>query len=273
MHLGVEVPERPARREVLNHPPVLLMAARFDPVKRHDLLIHATRRLRDQGVDVEVWLAGRGGQLEDEMKQLARRLGLDQNIRFQGFTPRATVLEWLESGQIDAVVLPSDGEGISVSLIEALAHCVPAVGTDVGGVGELLGDGCGELVPVGDADALAAGIARVLSTPELRERIAGAGRARIEHEFAVASVVRRLRELIRVRRRRHRRPVGRAHHLRASARLPRLGQAASLMQARGGRGPLGADEASAGRRCTLKRRCDRAECRAVGQVGVLASVD
>ena len=171
------------------------MAARFDPVKRHDLLIHATRRLRDQGVDVEVWLAGRGGQLEDEMKQLARRLGLDQNIRFQGFTPRATVLEWLESGQIDAVVLPSDGEGISVSLIEALAHCVPAVGTDVGGVGELLGDGCGELVPVGDADALAAGIARVLSTPELRERIAGAGRARIEHEFAVASVVRRLREL------------------------------------------------------------------------------
>jgi colanic acid/amylovoran biosynthesis glycosyltransferase len=195
VRFGVEVPESRARRETLNHPAVLLMAARFDPVKRHDLLIHATRRLLDEGVDVEVWLAGRGGRLEDETKQLARRLGVEHIIRFQGVIPRATVLEWLENSQIDVVVMPSDGEGISVSLIEALAHCVPAVGTDVGGVGELLGDGCGELVAVGDADAFAAAIARVLRTPELRERIVRAGRARVEREFAVESVVHRLRQL------------------------------------------------------------------------------
>ena len=87
-------------------------------------------------------------------------------------------------GQIDAAVLPSDREGIPVALIEALAYCVPAIATDVGGIAELLGDGCGELVPRDDADALAAAIARVLRTPELRECIVGAGRARIEREFA-----------------------------------------------------------------------------------------
>jgi glycosyltransferase involved in cell wall biosynthesis len=195
VRFGIEVPEPRAGREALNDPPVVLMAAHFDPAKRHDLLIQATRRLLDDGVDLEVWLAGRGGPLEQEARQLAGGLGLDHCIRFLGIVPRATLLEWLASGQIDAAVLPSDSEGVAVALIEALAHCVPAIGTDVGGIGELLGGGCGELVPVGDADALAAAIARVLSTPELRERLVRAGRARVEREFAVASVVGRLTDL------------------------------------------------------------------------------
>jgi glycosyltransferase involved in cell wall biosynthesis len=196
LRFGVDVPAPCARREASSDdPPVLLMASRFDPGKRQDLLIHATRHLLDDGVELAVWLAGRGGPLEDEAKELARSLGLEHCIRFQGVVPRATVLDWLASGQIDAAVLASDREGIPVALIEALAYCVPAIATDVGGIGELLGDGCGELVPGDDAAALAAAIARVLRTPELRENIVGAGRARIEREFAVASVVRRLREL------------------------------------------------------------------------------
>jgi glycosyltransferase involved in cell wall biosynthesis len=196
VYFGVELPAPRAWSEELNDPPVLLMAARFDREKRHDLLIHATRRLLDKGIEIEVWLAGRGGRLEEETKQLAHRLGVDRNVRFRGFVHRAAVLEWLASGQVDAVVLPSDGEGLAVSLIEALAHCVPAVGTDVGGVGELLGGGCGELVPPGDPAVLADAIARVLQTPDLRERNVRAGRVRVEREFAVDSVVERLRQLL-----------------------------------------------------------------------------
>lgn len=195
VHFGIEVPEPRPHPAALNDPPVLLMAAHFDPAKRHDLLIHATSRLLEDGLAVEVRLAGRGGQLEDEAKQLALRLGLDHSIRFQGVLPRATLLDWLASGQIDAAVLTSDSEGIAVALIEALAYSVPAIGTDVGGISELLGDGCGELVPPGDPDALAIAIARVLRTPELRERIVAGGRDRVEHEFAVEQVVRRLRQL------------------------------------------------------------------------------
>ena len=194
VHFGIEVPA-PRTPQALNSPPVLLMAAHFDPAKRHDLLIQATHRLLEDGVAVEVWLAGRGGGLEEEAKGLVHRLGLDDSVRFQGVVPRATLLDWLASGRVDAAVLTSDSEGIAVALIEALANCVPAIGTDVGGIGELLGDGCGELVPAGDVDALATAIARVLRTPELREGIARAGRARIERDFAVGSVVRRLREL------------------------------------------------------------------------------
>jgi glycosyltransferase involved in cell wall biosynthesis len=82
-----------------------------------------------------------------------------------------------------------------VFLIEALAHYVPAIGTDAGGVAELLDDGCGEVVPLDDAEALAGAIARVLRTPELRARMVLAGRARVEREFADEAVVRRLRVL------------------------------------------------------------------------------
>lgn len=199
VRFGVEVPPPGAQRNALNDPPVVLMAARFAPEKRQDLLIHATRRLLDKGIDIEVWLAGPGGRLEDEKRQLARRLKVERNVRFRGFVSRAAVLEWLASGQVDVLVLASDAEGLPVSLIEALAHLVPAVGTDVGGIRELLGDGCGELVPPDDADALADAIERLLRSPQLRERMVLAGRARVENEFAVAAVVDRLRQLLQFR--------------------------------------------------------------------------
>jgi glycosyltransferase involved in cell wall biosynthesis len=171
------------------------MAARFDPEKRHETLLRATRLLLDDGVEVEVWLAG-SGPLEERMQELARELQVEHAVRFLGFVPNARLQEWLAAGRIDLVVLPSDAEGLPVSLIEALAHGVPAVGTRVGGVAELLGDGCGELVASGDVQDLARALAHLLRSPDTRAAYAHAGRARVEREFAVESVVGRLRELL-----------------------------------------------------------------------------
>jgi glycosyltransferase involved in cell wall biosynthesis len=194
LRLGVELPA-PPRQRALNDPPVLLLAASFTGGKGHDVLLEAVRRLVADGRRVEAWLAG-SGPAEDETRAHARRLGLDGVVRFHGYVPNAQVLEWLAAGRVDVVVLPSESEGLPVSLIEALAHGVPAVATDVGGVAELLGDGCGELVPPRDPAALAAALARLLSSPELRTGQGRAGRARIEQEFAVDGVVARFRELL-----------------------------------------------------------------------------
>ena len=193
LHLGVELPAAVSWGS-LNDPPVVLTAARLDVVKRQDTLLRAVRLLRDDGVDVEVWLAGSGPR-EQELRALVGELGLDDAVRFLGFVQNETLLEWLADGRVDVVALPSDGEGLPVSLIEALAHGVPAVATDVGGVAELLGDGCGELVPRDDVDELANAIRRLLRSPELRAERVHAGRMRVEQEFGVAPVVRRLREL------------------------------------------------------------------------------
>ena len=127
---------------------MLLTAARFDVEKRHGTLVEATRRLVDEGFDVQVWLAG-AGPLKEQVERQVHGLGLEHVIRFLGFVMPEQLLEWLSTGLIDLVVLPSDAEGIPVSLMEALSHGIPAVACDAGGVTELLGDGCGEVVPIG----------------------------------------------------------------------------------------------------------------------------
>jgi glycosyltransferase involved in cell wall biosynthesis len=66
----------------------------------------------------------------------------------------------------------------------------------VGGVPELVGDGCGLLVPPRDSVALADGIRRLLRSPQLREDLSRSGRARVEREYAVERVVAQLRDLI-----------------------------------------------------------------------------
>lgn len=194
LRLGIELPEAP-QTVPDNDPPVLLTAASFTGGKGHDVLLEAVRRLLDDGRRLEVRLAGSGPAEEDARRQ-ACRLGLEDVVRFAGYVPNSRVLEWLANREIDVVVLPSDSEGLPVSLIEALAYGVPAVATRVGGVAELLGDGCGELVPPRDAAALAAALSRLLSSPRLRGEQARAGRARVERDFAVDRVVTRLRQLL-----------------------------------------------------------------------------
>ncbi|MGZ4335180.1 MAG: glycosyltransferase [Gaiellaceae bacterium] len=196
LHLGVEIPSTWVAQNGLNRPPVLLMAARFDVEKRHATLVEATLELVVQdGFELEVWLAGTG-PLEAEVERQVRECGLQHVVRFLGYVPNAQVLEWLSTGRVDVVVLPSDAEGVPVSLIEALAHGVPAVACDAGGVTELLGHGCGEVVPPGESHALAAAVTRLLRSPDLRAERRRAGRARVEKEFAVVPVVRCLRELL-----------------------------------------------------------------------------
>lgn len=194
LRLGVEIPAVPPPVPA-NEPPVVLLAASFTGHKGHDVLLDAVRRLVDAGQPVEVWLAG-AGPAEEDVRGQAERLALGDVVRFHGYVAHAQVLEWLATGRVDLVVLPSDSEGLPVSLIEALAYGVPAVASGVGGVAELLGDGCGEIVPPRDAEALAAAMRRLLSSPELRAAQATAGRARVEREFEIGTVVARFRELL-----------------------------------------------------------------------------
>jgi glycosyltransferase involved in cell wall biosynthesis len=195
LRLGVDLP--PARNDppATNQPPVILLAARFSPEKGHATLLEAVGRLLEEGERFELWLAG-SGPLRAEAERRAKELGVDHVVRFLGYVPNAEILRWLAAGRVDLVTLPSDSEGLPVSLIEALAHGVPAVASDVGGVAELLGGGCGVLVPPGDSRALAQGIGSLLRSPHLRERTARKGRARVEQEFAVERVVAHLRTLL-----------------------------------------------------------------------------
>jgi glycosyltransferase involved in cell wall biosynthesis len=84
------------------------------------------------------------------------------------------------------VVLPSRGEGLPRSLVEAMAAGVAVVGTDVGGIAELLEGDAGVLVPVGDVAALAAALERLLIDLPYRQAAAARGRERARRYDATA---------------------------------------------------------------------------------------
>jgi glycosyltransferase involved in cell wall biosynthesis len=108
-----------------------------------------------------------------------------------GTVPHAELLAEYRDRAPDCVVLPSLDlgggihEGLSVALVEAMAHAIPAISTTTGGQPELLGQGAGVLVPPRDVTALAAALGGVLGSPDLHTELSRAGRRRIEQEFDV----------------------------------------------------------------------------------------
>ena len=95
----------------------------------------------------------------------------------------------------DVFVLPSLAEGISNTLLEAMACAVPIVATAVGGNVELVVADVGELVPPKDAQAMASAMRRIGESHERRTRMARAARARALGEYGLAGMVRRYADL------------------------------------------------------------------------------
>jgi glycosyltransferase involved in cell wall biosynthesis len=164
------------------------------PVKGHKYLLRAMVILKERGVGCELLLAG-DGPLRKDLEKMVHSLGVSGTVRFVGRLPHDEVLSLYRSGEIGAVVLPSVDlgagvhEGIPVSLVEAMAHGVPVISTETGGIPELLAGGCGVLVPPANQKALAASIERVLSDSELRRTLSVEGRRRVENEYAVEKIV------------------------------------------------------------------------------------
>lgn len=159
---------------------VIGTAGRMMPVKAYDVLLRAARTVVDQAPNVRVVLVGDGPELP-ALKTLAAELDLGRNVVFHEFTPRVAELMIL----FDVFVLSSLTEGVSISLLEAMALGKPVVITDVGGNPEVAVDGeTGFLVPSGKPEALADACLRLVGDPRLRETMGQAGRRRVEAQFS-----------------------------------------------------------------------------------------
>lgn len=130
--------------------------ARFGTQKNHKGLIEAVYRVVN-GVGVEprpglrIALVG-GGPLEHEIRVLVDELGLKENVEFLG--TRDDVAGILHDSR--CFILPSEYEGLPMSILEAMAAGLPVLATAVGGIPDVVEDGItGKLVPVGDTVALA----------------------------------------------------------------------------------------------------------------------
>ncbi|OLF08600.1 glycosyltransferase [Actinophytocola xanthii] len=142
---------------------VVTVGSQEQHYKGHDVLLRALRRLADQGLAVNGVLVG-GGRRHTELVALADALGLGERVRFTGpLHDRARLVELLDRASLFA--LPSRTEGLPRALVEAMARALPAIGTAVGGVPELLDPRF--LVPPDDHRALADGLRTLLEDPAL----------------------------------------------------------------------------------------------------------
>ena len=166
-------------------------------------MIRAARRARDAMTDDEKARAvfvivgdtpeDIGGDHLAECKDLARELGLERAFRFTGF--RGDVRPYVRD--FDVAIVPSVYEDpLPRAVIEAMALGVPVIGTDVGGIGEMLEGGGGCLVPPRDEGALADAMLRYLRDDALRARDGARARERVLREFDARAHAARIRDEI-----------------------------------------------------------------------------
>src|SRR5581483_11111883 len=157
---------------------------RMTGIKRLDVLLHAFASLRRRGTDAHLVLAG-DGPLRESLERLAADLAIADRTHFVGMRKDVAAVY----GAADVVALTSANEGTPVSLIEALASGTPVVSTDVGGVRDVVLDDTGFLVADGDAEGVAAALARFADDPDLRARFGEAARERTIERFSVERLV------------------------------------------------------------------------------------
>lgn len=161
--------------------PLLLGMGRLHASKAHDVSLKALARLPEAWL----WIAGAGPE-QAALKALAAELGVADRVRFLGWVADPGPLY----RAADLCVFPSRYEPLGNVVIQAWAHGLPVIAAASKGPAALIRDGDdGLLVPVDDVDALAANVGGLLADPQLRERLAAAGRIRAEAEFSRAAVV------------------------------------------------------------------------------------
>ena len=170
--------DRAEARAVLALPPsapVVGSVARFDPVKRLDVLLQAVARAGDPRL--RVVLVGRGGE-EARLRRLAARLGLRERVTFAGeVVDAARILS-----AFDVFAATSAKEGMPLAVLEAMALGVPVLAADMPAHREALGAASPGLVH-GTPDVFGRALATLLADDDLRQTLAREQRTRARSEF------------------------------------------------------------------------------------------
>jgi glycosyltransferase involved in cell wall biosynthesis len=174
---AVNEAERARVREELDLAPdlfVVLYLGELEPRKHPLTAAEAVLALERSGQPA-VLLAAGDGRLRADLERM-----VGPAVRVLGFRDDAERL----IGAADVFVLPSEREGLSLALLEAMGRGLPVVVSDGAGNPEVVGD-AGIVVPLGDVGALAEELGRLAKDPAERSRLGVAARRRVESTFAL----------------------------------------------------------------------------------------
>ncbi len=170
---------------------ILINVARLAPPKGQAFLVEAMARLTAQFPGIRLLFVG-DGELRAELEARRASLRLEDTVVFLG--NRSDIADLLALS--DIFVFSSVSEGTSLALLEAMAAGKPIVATSIPGNEEVLRHGENAyLVPPGDPDALARGVAFLLDHPDEAQRLAAKGQQEVAAQFDIGQTIARYRAL------------------------------------------------------------------------------
>ena len=161
---GVNIEDFAQRDNRENEHIVILTVARLIKRKGIDDLIRAVPAIVKGHQNIKVKIIGEGN-MGAELKALAEKLKVSEYIEFLGYVPHNEISNYYSTS--DVFVLPSRNEGMSNTVLEAMASGLPVITTDTGGTRELI-DGNGIIVPSEDSDVISEAVLRLINDHKLR---------------------------------------------------------------------------------------------------------
>lgn len=189
---------------------IAVYSGRLSSEKNLDVLLSAWVKVQEVFPDAHLLLAGAGGSfrnVEDRLRQMTEELQIKERVHFLGHVNN--VFDHLLAA--DVFVLPTSTEGMSNSLVEAMAAGNAIITTDIEANREVVSDGeTALLVPPRDVEALSGAIIRILQSPELGYRLGARARERAAQRHSVNSMTDAYLNIYEqvVSRSRVRRPIG-----------------------------------------------------------------
>jgi colanic acid/amylovoran biosynthesis glycosyltransferase len=189
IYLGASIPKLKIKEKIDNNPVKILWPASFSEFKGHLVFLQSFNFIKD--LNFELYLGG-DGSLRNAIEQEIVRLAISDKVKLLGYIPHEKMSADFYNHVYDIVVLPSLHEGIPVSLIEAMSYEIPVIATEVGGIGELLVDNSGILIPPRDIKQFAEKLQYLIVDKETRRQFGKAGREKVMKDFNIEAGVREL---------------------------------------------------------------------------------
>lgn len=183
-----ELPHRGER----NKPPVIGAMGRFVAKKGFDVYIEALSILKDKGYKFHAVLGGQGKE-ESKLRALASKAGLDDILTFTGWVQDKRAFY----SHIDIFCLPSLHEPFGIVLLEAFMFGTPVVSSDSEGPRDIITPNYDALlVKMGDADAMADAMAKLLDNERFANDLAANGFAKVKMRYSMETVGERIEQAL-----------------------------------------------------------------------------
>ncbi len=167
--------------------PLVGMVGRCSKEKGGEVFLASLKILKERGVAVQALIAGDGPRL-NSWRELSNSMGLD-SVRFSGHVPHQGIPDLM--GCIDAAVIPSHAEALSIAAIEFMSSGVPVIAADVGGNAEVIADGVtGFIVPPNRPEQLAERIIEIIGDNEGVRKMRSASKERARRMFSAEGMAR-----------------------------------------------------------------------------------